>query len=396
MTDGALAGHGGGGGGETPRGRAAHWPGTGLRWLAILLVLGLTAELTMRIGDALSWGAPLLGAYSEDHLMIRDSFPVRGRPNVRYEKWRMNNQGFRGPDIRPQTAPGVRRVVVLGSSETFGLFETEGSEYPARMQQLLDSAGPGRFEVINAALPGMGMPAMVPYYQRVVAGLHPDVVVLYPNPSFYLDVNPLPSVLNPPPTRAAPPLGLDPEVLRPRVIAKGRDALKALLPRMLVTQFREWRLRQLRAAHPPGWVWETVPADRMALFGEQLDRLLDTIQATGTTVILATHTNRFVGASAAEVALDRRHLVDPIYNYYPRATPRVMIAVDSAANTVLREIGEKRHLTVVEIYGRIPPGASYFGDYVHFTDRGAGVVASILSDALLGSAGSAPVTVRTR
>lgn len=381
MSDPALAPRGEPG---TLKGRTGRWARAALHWLSIIVVLVAVAETTMRIDDAVTWGASLLGPYSEDHVMIRDSLGVRGRPNFRYEKWRMNNQGFRGPDLRLAPTPGTRRVIVLGSSETFGLFEPAGLEYPARMQQVLDSIAPGRFEVVNAALPGMGLPAMAQYYQRVVARLQPAVVLVYPNPSFYLDVNPLPSLPGTLPTRPTAGRKIDPELLRPRLLAKSREAVKALIPWTLVTRFREWRLRGIRRAHPPEWFWESVPADRMALFGEHLDRLVGAVQATGATVMLATHTNRFVGASAADVARDRRHLVDPMFKYYPRASAQVLIAVDSAANSVVREIGRQRQVKVVEVFGRIPPGAEYFGDYVHFTDRGSDILARILSDALLG------------
>jgi hypothetical protein len=137
--------------------------------------------------------------------------------------------------------------------------------------------------------------------------------------------------------------------------------------------------------HPPEWVWEAVPPERIALFAEHLDRLVETVQESGATVVLVTHTNRFVRASGAEVAQDRRYLIDPMFKYYPRASAHVLVAVDSVANVALREIGRKRRAPVVEVFGRIPPGAQYFGDYVHFTDRGADAMARILSEALLGS-----------
>src|SRR6266850_4723322 len=123
--------------------------GAALRWGSLAGVFLATAELAIRIDDGLTWGAPLLSPYSNDWLLTRDSVGTRGRPSYRYQKWRMNNLGFRGADITPTPTSGRTRVAILGASETFGLFESEDREYPVRMQAVLDSAAPHRFEVVN-------------------------------------------------------------------------------------------------------------------------------------------------------------------------------------------------------------------------------------------------------
>jgi hypothetical protein len=363
--------------------------GMGLRWCAIAAVFLTTAELFARVDDWVTWGAPLLSPYNHDRLLMHDSLGIRGRPGYRYEKWRMNNEGFRGADMSLTTAPGRVRVVVIGASETFGLYESEGREYPARLQTLLDSIAPGRFDVINVGLPGMSLSAMVPYYRNLVARLNPRYVLIYPSPSFYLEVTPLPAVYTPPrvdprvagaATRRWPPPR---DFFESRLGAKGRDVLKELIPPSLVTAYREWRLRRLRAGQEPGWVWQSVPEDRMAILREHLERLIPSIRATGAEVVLLTHTNRFIGAPGAAAGPDRRHLVNLIAAYYPRATEHVMVAVDSAANTIIRQVAQAEGAPVVEVEGRIPPGGADFADYAHFTDAGADAMARILADGLL-------------
>jgi hypothetical protein len=364
----------------------AHRLGTGLRWLTITVVFFATAELFVRLDDWLMWHAPVLAPYNNDRLLIHDSLGIRGRPGYRYEKWRMNNEGFRGADMAIAPDPGRTRVAVLGASETFGLHESEGHEYPVRMQVLLDSIAPGRFEVINVGLPGLSLSTMVPYYRQVVARIRPKFVFVYPSPSFYLEVVALPAVYTPPrwaPQPGATRWGLEPEVFQSRLAARGRDVLKELIPPVMVTAFREWRLRRRRAAHGPGWVWESVPVDRMAILEQHLERLIPAIQESGARAILVTHTNRFIGAPEAASGPDRRHLVNLISNYYPRASEHVMIAVDSAANSIIRNVAGSHGAPVIEVEGRIPPAGKYFADYAHFTDLGADAMARILVTGLL-------------
>ena len=69
-----------------------------------------------------------------------------------------------------------------------------------------------------------------------------------------------------------------------------------------------------------------------------LERLVKSVQASGVTVALVTHTNRFDGAASDTLAPARRHLVNILSLYYPRATPEVLVNVDSVANEVIRQV----------------------------------------------------------
>ena len=332
--------------------------GGGVRWFVILIVFVATAELFSRVDDSITWGAPLLSPYTHDRLLLQDSLGFRGRLNYRFQKWRMNNAGFRGPDIALTPAPGVIRVAVLGASETFGLYESEGAEYPARMQVLLDSVAPGRFEVINTGLFGMSLSSMIGYVNRAVVPVHPQLLLIYPSPAFYLEQNPPPLIYTPPVFRPPRPLRIGPLILppdffEPRVAERARDALKTLVPNVVVKEVRQWRLDKVRSAHGADWVWRSVPADRMTLLRRHLERLLVSIQGTGVRVALVTHTNRFVGAPGDTLGPDARHLVNQMSQYYQKASQRVLLTVDSVANGVVRQVAAEQGAAVVEAEGRI-------------------------------------------
>lgn len=367
----------------------------------MLLVFLIAAEVFARLDDKLTWGAPFLSPYSNEYLLRQDSLGFHGRPNFRYQKWRMNNLGFRGPDVAPSPAPGVTRIAVIGASETFGLYESEGSEYPARMQTLLDSIAPGQYEVINVALPGLSLASMVPYIRRAVVPTGASILVVYPTPTFYLEVQPLRVDYIPP--RYSPPAVLkfgewtiERAALTPRIAAKGREVLKGLIPNVVVMEVRQMRLASRRSEHDSDWVWRTVPADRIQILRTHLDRFLASAKAEGLQLLLVTHANRFAGAMQDTTGPARRHLVNMMSMYYPQATPEVLIGMDSVANALMRERGPAQGAVVLEAERHITASPSHFADFLHFTDAGADqmarlVVEGILRHAARPSVGAAPV-----
>jgi lysophospholipase L1-like esterase len=357
---------------------------TGMRWLWWGLLFGLTLEVSARVDDRIRWSAPFFGRYEHEALITRDSVTLRGRPGYRYEKWAMNSNGFRGPEL----SDDMRRVriITLGASETFGLFESPGQEYPAQLQRMLDSLAPGSYEVVNAALPGMSLAAMRPYLRTVLAPLQPDFVVLYPTPSFFLEPSPPPDSLRLPPW--APPSQpslqerLAFEITHPRLKEKAKVVIKRLLPSEVLLRIRERRLVQRRAAEKPDWVWTSVPTDRMDLFERQLERVMGDVESLGATPVLVTHANRFLHRDGSLSVDDRQHLQAAVSSYWPRASDAVAIGVDSAANRRVQALGLRNGVIVVDAEGSVPPDAQHFADYSHFTDEGARRMASLIVRAL--------------
>ena len=351
------------------------------RWGGLAIVFLLTLELAARVDDALTWGAPLVGRYSHGTLTMRDSLGVRNRPDYRFEKWRINNLGFRGSDVAQVPPDSVLRIGVLGASETFGLFESEGWEYPALLQLELDSIQAGRFQVLNAAVAGMGLPAMRRYFEKVVAPASPALVIIYPSPSFYLDLEP-PT----PPMEEEPALSSETPRAGPgfpglsdfRIVAKGRTVLRDFIPRGIQSRVREQRLEAFRDGLGSAMLWDEVPEDRMVQFGQDLRALVRSVQASGAKPVLVTHANRFQRSLDALSAEDQHHLL-AINSLYPRATPQVLREVDEAANEVIRGLARENGWSVIEASGRIPADAEHFADYAHFTDQGAARMADLLA-----------------
>ncbi len=99
----------------------------------------------------------------------------RGRHRVR-----INDHGLRGPDFADAKTPGVLRVLTLGASSTFGFENRDDETYPYYLQHVLDrTAGRGRFEVINFAVPHADSDAIAAMFAAEGVPLAPDVVTVY-------------------------------------------------------------------------------------------------------------------------------------------------------------------------------------------------------------------------
>src|SRR4051812_32633747 len=103
-----------------------------LRAVPLAVVMLASAEVGARVDDWIRLGIPFTHTPDYDHdLKYQDWFGVRGKPLGRYRRWKLDNYGFRGPDIAKLPSPGCRRILILGASETFGLYESDNREYPA-------------------------------------------------------------------------------------------------------------------------------------------------------------------------------------------------------------------------------------------------------------------------
>ena len=99
----------------------------------------------------------------------RHYFGVDGRI-----EYRINNFGFRGEDITVEKPPGIRRVLCLGDSFTFGEGVREKDTWPHRLGQIL---GP-QTQVINAGMQGADLDSEGLFLFLYGRQLAPDVVVI--------------------------------------------------------------------------------------------------------------------------------------------------------------------------------------------------------------------------
>jgi hypothetical protein len=364
-------------------------------WLLIAIVVAVVVELTCRIEDWVMYRMPIASPYrSLDDLVVRDAQGMHGRPNAQFEKWTMNALGMRGPSA-PVTPPaGTVRVVTVGASETFGLRETAGKEYPRQLEDSLNSAsaaaacagGRRRFEVLNAAFAGMSLPTIEQDVRLRLAGLSPSIVLVYPTPAGYLDDR-VPEAAVPDSSAKSVTRPSLSRALYPRAVGRFREQIKQTVPEFLRTALRGRQTRALVAAHPPGWRFETVPSDRVDRYDADLRKLIGTIRRIGAAPVLVTHANEFIGRPDAD-----DEMLVAWEKFYPRATGTTIIAMDSVARGVTARVGADSGVVVVDAAQALAAAPlSAFADFVHFTDHGAAIMANVIRGGVLAAACATPV-----
>lgn len=114
-----------------------------------------------------------LGSLARPNLDVRKTFGG----HERVVRITTNALGLRGPALTEAPAPGVRRVLALGDSFTFGAAVEAEEAWPARLEGVLNHDGP-RWQVVNAGIPGHGTGQELLLYEMLADRVRPDVVVL--------------------------------------------------------------------------------------------------------------------------------------------------------------------------------------------------------------------------
>jgi len=149
-----------------------------------LLVALTTAEVVTRL---LEWADPGFNRYFfklVDHgeKFVYDSdLGWRNAPEWSLEEPNLtitiNSHGLRGPDRAYAKPEGVRRILILGDSYTFGYGVSDDETYPAFLETKLQ-AEPGDFQVINMGVNAYGTDQEYLTLLKEGTNYDPDIVVL--------------------------------------------------------------------------------------------------------------------------------------------------------------------------------------------------------------------------
>jgi lysophospholipase L1-like esterase len=106
------------------------------------------------------------------------------KPGSHY-KWQgipveINSHGLRSPETTYEKPTGTFRILNLGDSVTMGWGTREEDTYGRRLEQLLNGQGGdhGRYEVINAGVPGWNLENELAYLQAEGLKYEPDLILL--------------------------------------------------------------------------------------------------------------------------------------------------------------------------------------------------------------------------
>jgi lysophospholipase L1-like esterase len=335
-----------------------------LRIILGLVIFAMTGEMCARLDDFIAYGAPLWRPYNNERLYERDQIGQRGRPGARYKKWQLNSLGYRGPELRD----GSVRIVCIGASETFGLYEADGEEYPRQLERGLNAyAGKDVFQVVNAAYPGETIGTALLRVPEIVETIHPRFVFIYPSPANYIWL-PWNHAENAPDSRNQESRGFD-----FRIADRARTALKSNLPERVQTWLRQREINAAAAKYP---VMDRVPEENVSRYRADLAILVNALQSRGVEPILVTHANPF-GEHPANPDYE---LLTSWRKFYPMLTDDGFVDMERRMNEAMRSLAAERHIQLVDAAREISPSRANFADFCHFTTLGAGLMASHLAD----------------
>jgi len=150
----------------------------GLMRVVIALGDGVPDATTESQENEWEWAAEHLEAGTavfDSTLTYDPRFGWRSRANLDTEQLGTNSEGWRGRAEHSQPkAPGVRRLLLVGDSYTFGAGVADEEAFAHVLGELL---GPG-WEVVNISAPGWGTDQQILAFEEEGLGYDPDMVVL--------------------------------------------------------------------------------------------------------------------------------------------------------------------------------------------------------------------------
>lgn len=335
------------------------------RFIFCCVLFFATWEICARVEDHLVEGAPLFGSYGMSTMLTHDDFGVIGKPHGRYGKWKLNALGYRGPDIHANTL----KIICIGASETFGMGESAGMEYPRQLERVINARQPDlHVEVVNVAYAGLSLLAFSHRLDKVVDEVSPRMALLYPSFLGYINPATLGQPDNVDWVRA--PKGFD-----SRIKGKLLSYIDRLPQWAENLRFRSHIWRALRHGEV---VMNTIPEANVDQFRSDLRTVLDQLQRRHVCPVLVTHATVF----GHRVEPSEHYMLIAWRRFEPGLADDGWLDAERRMNTVVRQEAQVRHLTLVEA-SDVLSGPENFTDWVHFTNQGSGKMANLIADKLM-------------
>ena len=326
------------------------------------VIAALTLEACARLDDWISYGASPLGLYDHSLLEAFDQMGQHGRPYGRYLKWHLNSLGFRGPELDSSAI----RILCVGSSETFGQYESYGHEWPRELERVLNHSAPAgsHYQLVNSGFSGETFPTSLLRLPSRLQIVKPKIVLLYPALAHYLS----------PSSPFSGPAPGQPK-FRWRMQGRIENTLKTAVPMWLQTWLRQ---RDIKAAQGSAPQWDNMPVEYQNAFCKDLEKAIELSRQAGAEPVLITHANRFKD----RVDPSERFMLISWHRFYPMLREDAFLKMEAAMNAVIRRVAQRKGVLLIDAAQAMPSGPAYFGDFVHFTDQGSAAFSQIVAEQL--------------
>jgi lysophospholipase L1-like esterase len=275
------------------------------------------------------------------------------KPGYRSDRVKINSLGFRGEEFPLKKPLNEYRVVAIGGSTTFGIYQEDAYTYPVALERALrQGLGTDRIRVINAGLVSATSADSLHRMFTEILALEPDMLVVYHG---FNDI--VPRVFN--------NFSMDYYHFR-RVDPNNTSVMSHLLIYRLL----------LRAVFPAAfsdntnlvkyiWKFENLPAadeDKIAnfeattssAFERNMEDIIRVAQSNGSKVVLATF------------AIDKTRP-----NWMPYLPAELWPRGVAENNESIRRLAERFGLPLVDFYSYALAHKAMFYDSVHMTDDGS-------------------------
>jgi lysophospholipase L1-like esterase len=299
-------------------------------------------------------------------------------PNVRYKRWEINSLGFRGKEIDLEKKEGQIRIVCLGGSETFGVFESKDKEWPSQLGEMLGDEFP-KAEVINASVAGLTIKNKKAYVEKYVLPLKPDIMIttqgaLLPITdsirgveSKRLGSQVKAKMVKSPVRKFMSHLGIK---------LRTEEAMSRLLPEFLSTPINTWRLKwKIRKKERRHLIhkepMDSVPEYIILEFEEDLRLFVEYLKGNHMVPIFLTYPTLFTTMNKNFY----RYLLLSIRRLCVELSDDGIIDASEKFNDSIRRIAGKQEVALIDNDLLIPKTPEYFVDYSHYTNQGAEFIA---------------------
>jgi lysophospholipase L1-like esterase len=310
-------------------------------------------------------------------------------PNMRYGKWEINSLGFRGKEIDLEKKEGQMRIVCLGVSETFGVYEGKDQEWPSQLGQMLKDQFP-RVEVVNASVIGLNLKKNKDYIEKYVYPLKPDIMILVQ--TFLIYTQELMRaeekkhwVNNVKDKKVKIPTKVEPCTVTPdRVLPKLGETIKRYLPEWLFTTIRRWmlheRMRRKERKHLPNKEpMGEVPEHVILEFKRDLRSFVCYLKEKQIVPVLSTYPcllTPFNKDIYKDILLATRVV------FCIELSEEGILDAARKSNDAVRRIAKEENVVLVDNDYLFPKTLEYFIDNFHYTDKGAEFMAKKFYDIL--------------
>ncbi len=314
---------------------------------------------------------------------------VHNIPDARFEKWRINSFGFRGKEIDLEKKKGRIRVMCLGGSETFGVNECEGREWPSQLGKILRDQYPG-VEVINISVVGLHVKMRKDYIEKYVLPLQPDILLMYHHRFLIHVKDSIRGIRNnffPGQSNENIRTHSRSRVLVKRVLSEFDKMIAVILPKWLLNRIQMRRLHKkikgkenkyLRNKKP----LNKVPEQIILEYERDLNSFVDYLKERNIVPVLSTFPSLITFSNK------------DIYKNILMVTRRIfcielsengILDATGRLNDLIKRTAEKQNVFCIDNDNLLPKTLEYFADNFHYNDRGAEVIAKNIGGALLQS-----------